>query len=67
MKRGCVLCRSCANSTRRQQGRERRSLERICAAGIRESDDIFQCSSYITVDTVIPLRKRLTAALANNR
>jgi len=60
-----VLCRSCANSTRRQKGRERRRPERICAAGIRESDDIFECSSYITVDTVIPLRTRLTEALAN--
>ena len=62
-----MLCRSCANSTRRQEGRERRSPERICAAGIRESETVFQCASYITVDTVIPLRTRLTAALENNR
>jgi hypothetical protein len=61
-----VLCRSCANSTRRLLGRERRKPERICAAGIPESDDVFQCASYISVDTVIPLRVRLTAALANN-
>jgi hypothetical protein len=65
MQSRCVLCRSCANSTRRQKGRERRRPERICAAGIPESDNVFECASYITVDTVIPLRTRLTAALAD--
>ena len=67
MKSNCVLCRSCANSTRRLEGRERRNPQRLCAAGIPESDNVFQCASYITVDTVIPLRVRLTKALETQR
>jgi hypothetical protein len=59
----CVLCQTCANSTRRIAERERRRPDRLCAAGRLELDDLFDCPSYVRSDE---LHKALTKRVGRN-
>jgi len=60
-KTQCVLCRTCANSKARGSGRERRRHERVCGAGLREADDLFECESYIAAPLPVPAARRTPA------